>query len=96
MKQVTFRGELCNVDTSKTYFNGRAVIKLTIAETGEPMAIATANLPETPLKSDEVIIKNYSENEGIFKILCDAGIIEPTNKRTSGAFVTCEIAKLKT
>ncbi len=31
----------------------------------EEQCVATINLPDEPLEKDEVIIKDYSENEGI-------------------------------
>jgi hypothetical protein len=94
MKQVTFLDYLCNVHINHTYANGRQVIELEIAETGEPMCKATVNMPEIHLEKDEVIIKNYSENEGIFEILIQAGIIADTGKKANNGHVECPIAKL--
>lgn len=94
MKQVTFLGELCNVHTNHVYNNNRQVIELEIAETGEPMCVATVNIPDVHLEKDEVIIKDHSENEGIFEILLNAGIIKDTGKRAQTTFVQCPIAKL--
>lgn len=95
-KQVIFLNTLCDVNTSYTYANKRIAIELTEAETGELMCIATVNIPDVHIEVGQVIIKDYSENEGIFKTLCKAGIIEPTGKSISTGMVTCPIGRLTT
>ena len=47
------------------YANSRKVIELFEAETGEPFCVATVNIPDAFLLKQEVVIKDYSENEGI-------------------------------
>lgn len=94
MKQVTFLGEVCNVNTSLHYDNGRPSIKLTIAETGEPMATATINVPYVELKEGETIIKDYSENEGMLKVLEEAGIVKSTGHFVNSGFVSCPVVTI--
>ncbi len=72
--KVNFGGEDCSV-TFGQYSNGRTAIRL-LCNDGEPMATATVNLPEVPIKDNEVIIKYHSENEGILSALFRAGIID--------------------
>jgi len=44
-----------------------------------PWAMCTVCMPEITLAENEVIIKDYSENEGILEALVEAGIVsEPT------------------
>jgi hypothetical protein len=93
MQQVNFLGELCNVDLSGKYSNGRQAIEL-ICENGEPMCMATVNVPALALAKDEVIIKNYSENEGILEVLISAGIVKETGETVKMGFVECPIVKL--
>ena len=67
---------------------GRPAIQLHAADTphnaaqdlipGEPIAVATINLPEWKAGPDQTFIKDYSENEGIAQWLYDNGLIEPT------------------
>ena len=59
------------------YGNGRKAIELVDSETHEPIARATTNIPNVPLEDDEVLIKDYSENEGMADTLIAAGIIKP-------------------
>jgi hypothetical protein len=47
---------------------------------GEPVATATVNEPKIELQEHEVIIKNWSENLGIFEVLENAGVITRTEK----------------
>jgi hypothetical protein len=63
------------------YGNLRPAFLLVDAEDGSPIAKGTVNVPEEPMGPDEVIIKDYAENEGMSAALIDAGIIEPAPKR---------------
>ena len=63
-------------------------------EDGAPVAIATVNIPDYPLKEDEVLIKDYSENTGIMKVLLDAKVIEFTGKYVESGFTSIPVCKL--
>jgi len=84
--KATFLNEECNI-TFHQYSNGRIAIQLAVAETGEPMAIATINLPDERLLSDEVIIKDYSENTGMVDSLLAAGVINHPHRYVSSGWV---------
>tara|TARA_R110002050_G_scaffold38456_4_gene94961 strand:+ start:375 stop:680 length:306 start_codon:yes stop_codon:yes gene_type:complete len=63
------------------YGNGRTAILLVDKEDKSPVAVATVNIPDYhDLKDDEVIIKNYSENDGMIETLQEAGVIGPIIK----------------
>lgn len=72
---VRFLDENCSVKFTKYANSKRIAIKL-YCEDGSPMATATINIPEQPLEEDEVIIKTYSENNGVLEALKDAGYIK--------------------
>lgn len=57
--------------------NKRTAITLYEKETGEPFMVATVNLPNVILKDNEVLIKNYSENQGVYEAMIAQGIIKP-------------------
>ena len=76
MPQVTFCDYLCNV-SKKSYAGNRIALVLTHAEDGSPVATATVNLPEYPVPDNHVLIKDWSENEGMYKLLLEAGVIKP-------------------
>ena len=77
------------------YSDGRTCLQLIDTEDGSPVMMATVNLPGVVLEKDEVIIKNYSENEGVLEFLIENGIVksEPLRWAASG-WVTCPIVKL--
>jgi len=60
----------------------------------EVIAIATVNIPEIPIGENQVIIKNYSENEGIDKILREAGIISETTMWVRSGWVSVPVCNL--
>ena len=75
LAEVTFLGEQCWVQNSRYEDNGRIALILVIKDTGEQMAVATVNMPEVELEDDEVLIKDWSENEGILKALVGAKVL---------------------
>lgn len=75
------------------YSNGRHVIQL-FNTGGELLATATVNVPKAILHSDEVLIKNWSENEGILEALIENKIVEDTGRIVSTGFVEANICRL--
>jgi hypothetical protein len=73
MNKVKFLGSECDVVFGE-YENGRTAIRL--MKDGIPYAMATINDPDEWLEPNQVLIKNYSENEGMVDALVDAGIVE--------------------
>lgn len=62
---------------------------------GEPVATCTCNIPDAPLEPAEVIIKDWSENEGMEDWLIASGIAYPTGKVVHSGFVQAPIVRLK-
>jgi len=71
--KVVFNGQECDVVFSQ-YANGRTAIRLTVD--GMTYGMATINDPDMWLGKIQVLIKNYSENEGMADALVAAGIVE--------------------
>ena len=93
--QVNFKGFKCHVDISKTYKNERPAIVLTDVEDGSGVAYASVNLPNVELDVNEVVIKNYSENEGMLDVLVEAGIIsEPIRSVPVSMFVKAPVCTI--
>ena len=57
----------------------------------EPAVTATINLPDEHLEPDEVIIKDYSENEGLYDCMLKAGHIGPEKRRVSSGWITAPV-----
>jgi len=99
---IRFKNWNCEIVKHQYNNNGRTALELVAAEDdmeqdiwkGEPIATATVNLSDTPLASDEVIVKDYSENEGMLDTLLKAGVVELTGRTVSTGFVTCPVCVL--
>ena len=69
------------VVSGTVYADGNPCILIKGAEDDAPVAKATVNIPhvtDIPVKKtgrQPVLIKDYSENEGVLKTLVDAGIV---------------------
>ena len=90
---VEFAGYSCLLVKAQ-YSNGRTALQLVDQDDGEMVATATTNIPEVTLKADEIIIKNYSENDGMLQCLVDAGYVAETGKVTRTGHCIVPIAKL--
>ena len=90
---VQFRRWNCTVHKS-TYGNDRTALVLNDTKDGERVLVATINVPDEFLFPGEVIIKDYSENHGIYQVLLDAGIISEELRRVDTGFVYGKVCKL--
>lgn len=74
------------------YSNGR--IAMSIEDDEGCIADCTVNIPEARLKEGEVIIKDWSENEGMLQTLIDAHVVEDTGRVFATGFVQANICRL--
>jgi len=88
---IGFGGYICDVIIQR-YGTGNLAIRLLDAEDGMPVAVATTNA--NGLDLDEVAIKDYSENEGMYETLVENGIIHPKHREISTGYVTVPVCKL--
>ena len=93
MGQVKFKEWLCTVEKS-AYGNGRTALILRDAQDGGQVAVATVNLPGVSAGPDEVFIKDYSENEGMYAALEQAGVVQPTGENVPSGSVGVVRARL--
>ena len=91
---MEFRGTEISIDYTQTYSNGKPVIDFYETETGEPYLTATTNIDGLNLAQDEILIKDYSENEGVLDFLIQNKIVEPTGKYVESGWVKIPICKL--
>lgn len=77
-----------------TYTNGR--IALLLCEPGFRGSEfkATVNIPEADVPEGHVLLKGWSENEGIPQAMVKAGIVELTGRQVPTGFCVAEEAKL--
>lgn len=91
--KISFLSYDCKI-VKGVYSNGRTAMELVDATDGEPVCTATVNIPETHIEKDEVIIKNYSENEGILDVLIEAGVISKPSRTIQTGYVEAHVCKL--
>ena len=73
--------------------NGRPAISL-FATDGEPIARVTVNIPDAPLGKREILIKDYSENEGILNWMVASGLVEDTGKVIPAGHAVVNIVRM--
>ena len=90
----TFDGKDVNISIGQ-YPSGRKAIRLISVEDGLPYVIATTNLPDLKVKCEnEVLVKDYSENEGILDFLISHNIVIFTGKTVVSGWVELHICIL--
>lgn len=73
-KTFSFRGEKVTVSLHSYQNNRRPAIQLFDAE-GFPYATATLNVPSNEVDPEMAVIKDYSENRGIYDFLLTHNIV---------------------
>jgi hypothetical protein len=76
------------------YMNGRIAIETKVAdgeEAGEPYGILTCNLPDEKIEDGQIIVKTWSENEGLAAAALGSGLFRDTGKRIPTGFVQAQI-----
>jgi len=92
--KVAFNGWNCLLVKHAYRTGGHVALELVDDTDGESVAMATVNLPEITLEPGEVLIKDWSENEGMLKALSDAGVVEDTGRAIRTGFCRANICKL--
>lgn len=84
---LQFKKWLCKPEMAK-YQGGNPAMRLIgvdLPEYDHLVAVASVNLPG--LAIDEIAIKDYSENEGMYKTLLDAGLILPAHRFQDSGYI---------
>lgn len=76
------------------YGNGRPAIVFNDVTDGLPYLTATMNCNKDVVDTSYVIIKDYSENEGVYNFLVENNIIAPAHAEHCLAFDTAPICEL--
>ena len=94
MINVKFKEWDCVLQFAKYRDNDRTALCLIVAEINELIATCTINIPGEPLGDDQVIIKDYSENEGMLKALTDANVVGPPIRFVYSGYITAPVCTL--
>lgn len=95
-KSFTFKTRRDQIEVyveRQTYDRGGLRIQLTDAD-GNPFAVASVAVSGVELEPDEIIVKDYSENEGMLDFLVDNNIVELTDLSVIVGHNMCKIAKV--
>ena len=87
MKYFTGKVEI----EEEAYTNGGTCLRLT----DEEGLVATATVWVPGLETNEVCIKDYSENEGMLVCLVENDIVEEPHREVQSGFVTVPVCRLK-
>lgn len=83
--KLSFATYRCQLKLGRYQPVGNTAVSFSDVETGEP--IATATIPtDEPFPDRYVLIKNYSEGEGMYQSLLDAGVVKPGQELHIGPF----------
>lgn len=93
MADIKFKRWNCRLEKG-VYNNGRIALELVNVKNDEPILVATINIPEIHIENDEVVIKNYSENDGVLDVLVKAKIISLPIRYTTTGLISSPICKL--
>jgi len=91
---IMFGKYACRLVFSKYMNNDRTAIILEDLSDLSIVATATVNIPEYNLDPDEVIIKDYSENEGMLECLMLNIVVSKPLRWVKTGFVKCPVCKL--
>lgn len=98
MKKYKFKasdGSLYDVIIVKErYFNNQTALQLYDFNNHDLVLVITICVPELFLEEDEMVIKNYSENEGIMDFLLEYNIVKMTFRTVQVGYVQVPIVKL--
>lgn len=79
--------------TKHKYPNGRMALAMDSVE-GFPLIKITVNCDDVTLEPDEIIVKSYSENEGLLDWLLIEGLVENTNKVVTVGWESCAVVRI--
>jgi hypothetical protein len=80
------------------YRNGRMALELIDNTTDEPFLTVTVNMPEVVLHPGEILVKDWSENEGVLAFLQANGITTGSKRsiRVGAGFASAHVVDLLT
>lgn len=89
--KITLSGNLCTI--AFAYYCDGSTAMLLNCDRGQ-YAKASVYVEGAELAEDEIVLKNYSENETISRELLAAGIVEETGRTVKSGFVEMPICKI--
>ncbi|MDI9561611.1 MAG: hypothetical protein QM235_10565 [Pseudomonadota bacterium] len=96
-KEFLCMGETLTIWLERYAISKRPAVELLCTDDGVtmPYGTLTVNMPEVQLADDEIIIKNWSENEWLASAALKSGLFEDTGRRIPTGFVEAPVWKVK-
>lgn len=79
---INYNGIKCNLEVNK-YKDGNLALFLIDSKNHNFVATTTVNLEGQRLEDNQIIIKDYNENKGIYKQLLEANVISSCIRKVS-------------
>ncbi len=74
--------------------NQRPALILNQKSTGQRLLVASVNIEGAPISDSELLIKDYSENEGVLKALEAAGVVRATGRFVDSGYVSIPVVHM--
>lgn len=91
---IEFKDRKCNLEWFR-YSSKNYGFRLIDVSDGFPVANCTLNVPGAKLSDDEFIIKDYSENQGLYIALREADVIDKCNRTVTIGYNKGFICKIQ-
>jgi len=91
---VRLHGVDCRILMQRYELGNRIRLQLIAVDDELPYACATVNVPGVELAANEVLIKDWSENQGVLAALVAAGVVEETGRTVPTGRVEAKVTKL--
>ena len=91
---LTFAGCDCRLRIGRYPAGGAVALQLVSERGREPVATATVNVPDIDVPPGLVLIKDYSENEGMLSVLTEAEVVQPTGRTVPVGYCHAHICQL--
>jgi hypothetical protein len=92
MKVFTYKGDKVRL-TQREYGNKRTALTMESA-IGEPYMKISVNVDDVPIRPNQIVVKDYSENEGILHWLQDNNIVSAPIGGAKVGHVFCPLVEL--
>lgn len=79
-KVVNFNNNKCFIKV-RPYNSGRLFMSLIDSEDGYAVCRVTLDIDAIPIMDDMIIVKSYSENEGLYEALLESDIIKKAERK---------------
>ena len=89
---MKFNDYECDLEWN-VYPNGN--IRLVLIDSSDGIPVATASVyVSDKLQDNEIVIKNYSENEGIYDVLLLSDVVLKTHRRIIVGVTVCPVCRI--